>query len=750
MHGEVHFEEEVIRQSVQKEKENKDSNNISHNSPDMKETLKRTNTPNFRKNFNYEPKNQDEDSNKLNLDHEQEEDNSHDLHKKPLMKVPTFSRNITNQVNNKRNPPKTNSFVVETQESQAKTVISLEQKEVVDIKNLENLKMKSQISEKDNEINQNGQQSPQRTRFFPTGKHKEHKESPSPQNLNSIPLKTINSTGSNFDNKSPSNQSKSPSNQKNEGKSPSNQKNEGKSPSNYKNEGKSPSNQKSEGKSPSNQKSEAKSPSIQKIESKNTSAQKINTEGTDSHKSLDKICEEESELASPEKKKSKNPSVLTTGTNTIPTKTTVKNSPINLDNKDMKNMAFSNNFKTNLIDFFRNEPNNGTTQNSSSTSNNNNNEKNVPASVFSKNSKRNLAPKTSQQSIPSNNEIALNTNNFNNNKIEMKDLKKNGPGSKFFHINPNANLISMFKNELETQNLNLGEDDNHNFVTIDDDGPSPINRPPIFHNDLEPERETSLNISTFENVCSNDVTNSNIEKSEINRTTLNNVDDISKDLSKYSINADYLNVEYDDKKGNKDRDPSPSNGGNILSGLNSPLNNHQATEKTEKTTTIAANIHQKTLGFTNMKSSSKIHKAPQNVEEKKFLSPTVSKKMKVQGSVDKFKLRSLTMKDPEDSGGEEKSQNDVNVNNISTNNNQMLSSTISPTITKKPENNKLDNLFNKMPKSPSSMVSARLARAKTTLEAENSVIHTSKLDITKDEQGNKKINQYLMIKDLGK
>ena len=82
-------------------------------------------------------------------------------------------------------------------------------------------------------------------------------------------------------------------------------------------------------------------------------------------------------------------------------------------------------------------------------------------------------------------------------------------------------------------------------------------------------------------------------------------------------------------------------------------------------------------------------------------------------------------------------------------------SSISPSLLKKQENNRLDvSMNNKAPmKSPRSMVplgSGKLQRAKTTLEAENSVVHTSKLDITKDEQGNKKINQYMMIKDLGK
>ena len=86
----------------------------------------------------------------------------------------------------------------------------------------------------------------------------------------------------------------------------------------------------------------------------------------------------------------------------------------------------------------------------------------------------------------------------------------------------------------------------------------------------------------------------------------------------------------------------------------------------------------------------------------------------------------------------------------------MTSSTMVSPLFKKTDNaNKLDtsnrlDISNRMPKSPASMTSARLKRAKTTLEAENSVVHTSKLDITKDEQGNKKINQYLMLKDLGK
>ena len=85
---------------------------------DLKETLKRTNTPNFRKNVNYEPKSFEEESNKPHNNDSDEEkgQNGHETLKKPLMKVPTFSRNITNQGNNRKIPPKTNTFVVETPE----------------------------------------------------------------------------------------------------------------------------------------------------------------------------------------------------------------------------------------------------------------------------------------------------------------------------------------------------------------------------------------------------------------------------------------------------------------------------------------------------------------------------------------------------------------------------------------------------------------------------------------------------------
>jgi len=672
LHNEVHFDGENLRQIIIKEEKDLNHSNPSHNSAELKETLKRTNTPNFRKNFNYDSKILEEDSNKFHLDHEIEEENGFEFGKKPLMKVPTFSRNIINQSNNKKNP-KTNSFVVEPPELDIKIMTSLD-----------NIRAKPQSSEKDQEIGQNIPISPQRTRFFPTGKHKEH--SPSPQNHNIIPLKTMSSTGSyhNYDNKIPSSQI-------NEGKSPSNQ-----------------------GKSSSNQKIEGKNPIIQKIiEGKSPSNQKISTDGTDSykdiHKSLDKICEEESQFASSEKKKSTRPSIVTNSS--ILNLKIIQKSPNN-ENKDKNSSVFTNNFQTNLIDFFRNEPP------PNINANNMNNNNGMATSIFWKNSKKNLS-KTSQQSIPSNMDL-------NNNKKFLQEPLKNSP-TKFFHINPNANLISMFKNEQETQNLNLGEDDNHNFVTIDDDGPSPINRPPFFHND-EPERETSLNMSTFENVCSNDIT----EKSEINRTTtIHNVDDISKDLSKYSINADYLNVEYDEKKG---RDPSPSNNCNILSGLNSPINQQ------------AGGVSHKNLGFSNMKFSSKTHKNQPNVEENKFLSPTISKKINPKSSAEKFKLRSLTMKENNEDSGEDKAS-PINDNNVSTNN--VMPSSISPILGKKPEQNKLD-ISNRMTKSPSSFISGRLKRAKTTLEAENSVVHTSKLDVTKDEQGNKKINQYLMIKDLGK
>lgn len=640
-HGEVRFEEEVVRLNAVKELNGSGS---GHN--DMKETLKRTNTPNFRKNFVHEAKFYEEDG-QIDHNHDSDEDSKsgHDNVKNPLMKVPTFSRNITSQTINKKNQLKTSSFVVEPLESNDdKVLISLKVKE--DGKSIRK-------EERDVDINPNlynsGQQSPQKTRFFQNSKQKEG-QSHSPKDfVGHIPLKTANSSGSNFNNNSPSNQMQ---------------------------------------KSPSNQQK-----TIEAIENYG--------------KSLDKICEEESELASSEKKKSKKPSIITNVNSNILTKMSLKNSP--KENKEIKFPA--NNFKVNLIDFFRNEQ----VQTIQMTS-----------SFMSRNSKKNFSnnPK-SYQSIPSNLEI---------NK-DLSPEKTNAQGSKFFHINPNANLISMFKNELEPQNLNLGEDDNHNFVTIDEDGPSPINHPSILQNEMEPERETSLNISTFENVISNDATNSNMEKSEINRTTLNNADDISKDLSKYSINADYLNVEYDDKKG---RDPSPSNNNNILSGLNSPINQQPGQSS-----------HPKSLGFSTMKLSSKIHKP---VEENKFLSPTVQKKASKQKASHKFELRSYTMNERDDSAGEEKPisnyRNDLNVSNNNINNPELSKSTVNYS-NKKLENNKL-NISNIMNKAPNGSKSGKLQRAKTTLEAENSVVHTSKLDVTKDEQGNKKINQYLMMKDLGR
>ena len=643
---------------------------------DLKETLKRTNTPNFRKNFNYEPK-FGEDSNRLEHD---EDENQQGSHKKVLMKSPTFSRNITN--------PKKSQLMPLT------LVENTEPKETSSVgpkggrrKEKEQEKPSNDI---ENALKMERPESPNATRkrLAQSGKHsKEH--SPSPQNLNNIPLKTVSSVNSNME-------TKSPSNNKLESVA-----------SNPKLDKKLTSSQKLEGKSPSNQQS------------------------NESHRSLDKICEEESNIQSPDKKSLRGPSYgKKTG---------------GLNGESQNNNLNVNMFKTNLIDFFRNE------EKTSSNNVINNNP------VLPKNSKKNLIlnNKVSQQSINLNTETLSPIHPNSKPLFEQQDfppLKEKGFNSKFFHINPNANLISMFKNESEQRNLNLGEDDNHNFVTIDDDGPSPINQ-----GEMEPERETSLNISTFENVCSNEMTNSNIEKSEVNRTTINNVEEISKDLSKYSINADYLNVEYDDKKGN--RDHSPSNNANILSGLNSPINaNHQPQPQPINPAMVP---HQKTLGLSAMKTSNKQqgHKqVPQ--EENKFLSPTISKKTKPPQTQDKFKLRSLTMKEMDDSGGEggeeKQSPNHNEENNISTNNNNnMASSTISPSQFKKQENNRLDvSMNNKAPmKSPRSMAplgSGKLQRAKTTLEAENSVIHTSKLDITKDEQGNKKINQYMMIKDLGK
>lgn len=645
---------------------------------DLKETLKRTNTPNFRKNFNYEPKFGEEDSNRLEHD---ETENQQGSHKKVLMKSPTFSKNITNPKKSQLKP--------------LTLVENTEQKETSSTGLKDGLKKEQEKPSNDieNALKMERPESPNATRkrLAQSGKHsKEH--SPSPQNLNNIPLKTVSSINSNM---------------------------ETKSPSNYKLESVA-----------SNPKLDKKLSSSQKLEGKSPSNQQSN----ESHRSLDKICEEESNMQSPDKKSLHGPIYgRKTG---------------GLNGENQNNNLNVNMFKTNLIDFFRNEE--------KTSSNNVIN----PNPVLPKNSKKNLilTNKVSQQSINLNTEILSPTYPNSKPLFEQQDfppLKEKGLNSKFFHINPNANLISMFKNETEQQNLNLGEDDNHNFVTIDDDGPSPINRPPL-QSEIEPDRETSLNISTFENVCSNEMTNSNIEKSEVNRTTINNVEEISKDLSKYSINADYLNVEYDDKKGN--RDHSPSNNANILSGLNSPINaNHQPQSQA---TNPAIAPHQKTSGLSAMKTSNKQpgHKqVPQ--EENKFLSPTISKKPRPAQPQDKFKLRSLTMKEMDDSGGEggeeKQSPNNHEENNISTNNNNNMVSSISPSLFKKQENNRLDvSMNNKAPmKSPRSMVplgSGKLQRAKTTLEAENSVVHTSKLDITKDEQGNKKINQYMMIKDLGK
>ena len=640
---------------------------------DLKETLKRTNTPNFHKNFNYEPKFGEEDSNRLDHD---EAENQQGPHKKVLMKSPTFSRNITNPKKSQLRP--------------LTLAENTEQKETFPLK--DGLKKEKEQEKPSNDIENalkmERPESPNATRkrLAQSGKHsKEH--SPSPQNLNHIPLKTVSSQNSNLE-------TKSPSNNKLESVA-------------------------------SNPKLDKNLSSSQKLEGKSQS--------NDSHRSLDKICEEESNIMqSPDKKSLRGPSY--------------GKKIGGLNGESQNNNLNVNMFKTNLIDFFRNEE--------KASSNNVIN----PNPVMPKNSKKNLIlnNKVSQQSINLNTEILSPIYPNSKPLFEQQDfppLKEKGLNSKFFHINPNANLISMFKYETEQQNMNLGEDDNHNFVTIDDDGPSPINRPPL-QGEIEPERETSLNISTFENVCSNEMTNSNIEKSEVNRTTINNVEEISKDLSKYSINADYLNVEYDDKKGN--RDHSPSNNANILSGLNSPINaNHQPPPPQPQ----AIVPHQKTLGLSAMKTSNKQpgHKQmPQ--EENKFLSPTITKKTRPAQPLDKFKLRSLTMKEMDDSGGEEgeekQSPNHHEDNNISTNNNNMVSS-ISPSQFKKQENNRLDvSMNNKAPlKSPRSMVpvgSGKLQRAKTTLEAENSVVHTSKLDITKDEQGNKKINQYMMIKDLGK
>jgi hypothetical protein len=201
-------------------------------------------------------------------------------------------------------------------------------------------------------------------------------------------------------------------------------------------------------------------------------------------------------------------------------------------------------------------------------------------------------------------------------------------------------------------------------------------------------------------------------------------------------------VEYDDKKGLKDHSPS-NNNGNILSGLNSPSNYHQQ-QQPQLMTTSSITTHQKSMKLSNKQQ----HKNPANPEENKFLSPTITKKTKTQASQDKFKLRSLTMKEMDDSEGEEKQTPSHDDKNVSTNNHALMTSSISPSMKKPEQVNNLLDVSNRMPRSP--MISGRLKRAKTTLEAENSVINTSKLDVTKDEQGNKKLNNYLMIKDLGR
>lgn len=101
-------------------------------------------------------------------------------------------------------------------------------------------------------------------------------------------------------------------------------------------------------------------------------------------------------------------------------------------------------------------------------------------------------------------------------------------------VNPNANLITIFKSDLDSQrggnnspfSSNVGEDDNHNLVTID--GPSPINRRFELINDREIDKETSLNISTLERITSD----SNIDKLKNLNTPRN--DDNSKSFSKIS------------------------------------------------------------------------------------------------------------------------------------------------------------------------------------------------------------------------
>ena len=130
--------------------------------------------------------------------------------------------------------------------------------------------------------------------------------------------------------------------------------------------------------------------------------------------------------------------------------------------------------------------------------------------------------------------------------MALKEETTKLTSSKLIHINPNENLISMFKNEIDSQQclLNIGEDDNHNLVTIGNDGPSPINCIPNDINEVENDRELSLNISAL----NESMNNSNIEKSDI-RTTTNNIEDISKDYSKYSYYGDIVKVEYDEKKG---------------------------------------------------------------------------------------------------------------------------------------------------------------------------------------------------------
>lgn len=106
--------------------------------------------------------------------------------------------------------------------------------------------------------------------------------------------------------------------------------------------------------------------------------------------------------------------------------------------------------------------------------------------------------------------------------------------TKMIRVNPNANLITIFKSDLDSQrggnnsplSSNVGEDDNHNFVTID--GPSPINHRLELINDREIDKETSLNISTLERFTSD----SNIDRLKILNTPRN--DDNSKSFSKIS------------------------------------------------------------------------------------------------------------------------------------------------------------------------------------------------------------------------